>query len=102
MVKLFDGPFSDSVEAVMKRLGYSFHCGRDGRPCFHRALNDPEFPRFHAYVIHKENGIEIDLHFDALDSIEHKGNHEHSWSYQGGRVIGEMQRITKVIESIKN
>jgi hypothetical protein len=100
MLKLFEGLFNESIEAIMKRLGYSYHCGRDGRPCFHRQLNDPAFPRFHAYVVLKDGSLEIDLHFDALDSITHKGNHEQTWTYEGGRVTSEMQRITQILEKI--
>lgn len=41
--------------------------------------------------------MEIDLHFDALDSINHKGNHDQSWAYEGGRVDEEMRRMIQAM-----
>ena len=98
MRKLFPCSADDSVDALMSRIGYTFHCTHDGRPCYHRRLNDPRFPRFHAYVSRTHDGIAFDLHFDALDSIQHKGNHDQSWAYEGGRVYDEMRRVTDVLE----
>jgi hypothetical protein len=83
----------------MSRADYTFHCTKDGRPCYHRNLNDPAFPRFHAYVTRDQQGLQIDLHFDALDTIEHKGNHGQSWAYEGGRVQQEMNRLCTVIQT---
>lgn len=93
MKKRFWIPCENGVQVEMEKLGYQYHCGKDGRPCYHRQLNDPKFPRFHAYVTQFQNGIEIDLHFDALDPITHKGNHDQRWAYEGGRVFEEMGRI---------
>ncbi|MBI5370154.1 hypothetical protein HZA85_03130 [Candidatus Uhrbacteria bacterium] len=87
-----------SIEAAMKRIGYDYHCAKDGRPCYHRRLNDPAFPRFHAYSIEIANKLQIDLHFDALDPIGHKGNHDQTWAYEGSRVSDEMRRITEILE----
>ncbi len=98
MKRTFAGPFPGGAPAVMKQVGYQYHCGQDGRPCYHRQLNDPKFPRFHAYTIEYPNGsVEIDLHFDALDPIEHRGNHDQAWAYGGGRVMLEMERMTHII-----
>lgn len=97
MLRFFNVPFNESLEETMKRLGYEFHCNKDGRLCYHREFDDEGFPRFHAYVNHKDSGIEIDLHFDALDTLSHKGNHDQSWAYEGGRLIGEIQRITQIL-----
>ena len=83
----------------MLNADYVRHCVEAGKTCYHRRLNDPAFPRFHALVSIHENGMEIDLHFDALDSITHKGNHDQPWAYEGGRVNGEMQRILEMISS---
>lgn len=41
--------------------------------------------------------MEIDLHFDALDSITHKSNHDQPWAYEGGRVDEEMHRLLAIL-----
>ncbi|NQV90026.1 hypothetical protein HQ487_01300 [Candidatus Uhrbacteria bacterium] len=90
-------PLANASDTLMTQAGYVRHCVETGRACYHRSLNDPAFPRFHAYTILTEDGMEIDLHFDALDSIEHKGNHDQAWAYEGGRVNQEMHRILESI-----
>ena len=92
MKRIFRGPFQESTEALMQRVGYEFHCTEDGRPCYHRQISDPLFPRFHAYVTTTDDGIEIDLHFDQ-NNLDAKSNHDQTWAYQGGRVTQEMERI---------
>ncbi len=98
MIKRFVLPPNSSAQRMMQRVGYTYHCGKDGRPCYHRQLNDPPFPRFHAYVIEQNGRMEVDLHFDAHDLIDQKSNHDQPWAYKGGRVEQEMQRISDVIE----
>ena len=44
-----------------------------------------------------DRGMEIDLHFDALDSIEHKSNHDQPWAYEGGRINEEMRRLLEAM-----
>ncbi|PJE77092.1 hypothetical protein COV05_00580 [Candidatus Uhrbacteria bacterium CG10_big_fil_rev_8_21_14_0_10_48_16] len=97
MRQLIPHPLSNTPEALMNKAGYVRHCVETGRACYHRRLNDPPFPRFHAYVSTNEKGMEIDLHFDALDSITHKGNHDQTWAYEGGRVNEEANRILTAI-----
>lgn len=41
--------------------------------------------------------MEIDLHFDALDSITHKGNHDQPWAYEGGRINEELFRVVEAM-----
>ncbi len=84
-------------DALMARAGYVRHCVESGRACYHRRLNDPAFPRFHALVAVRGQGIEVDLHFDALDSITHKGNHDQPWAYEGVRVDEEMRRLIQAM-----
>jgi hypothetical protein len=81
----------------MTKAGYVRHCVEAGRACYHRRLNDPAFPRFHAYISLNTHGMLIDLHFDALDSINHKSNHDQPWAYEGGRVDEEMRRIIQAM-----
>lgn len=81
----------------MQRVGYKYHCGTDGRPCYHRPLNDVPFPRFHAYIVETTDVMEIDLHVDAHDIVEHKGNHDQQWAYEGGRIEDEMRRISDIL-----
>lgn len=97
MRRFIANPLKDTPETLMKKTGYVRHCVENGETCYHRQLNDPAFPRFHALVSIRTNGMEIDLHFDALDSITHRGNHDQSWAYEGGRVNIEMQRIMETI-----
>ena len=84
----------------MEKAGYYYHCGKDGRPCFHRKLCDDNFPRFHLYANSSDKGIELDLHFDQYH-LSNKGNHGKSWAYEGSRVYKEMQRIIDIIENKK-
>lgn len=97
MRRMIPSPLSALPEALMLKAGYVRHCVENGRTCYHRQLNDPAFPRFHALVSIRPSGMEIDLHFDALDSITHRGNHDQPWAYEGGRVDAEMQRIMESI-----
>lgn len=98
MKKRFALPQPKEAQSIMAKLGYQYHCSKDGRPCYHRPWNDARFPRFHAYVTDGDSWMEIDLHVDALDTIHHRGNHNQSWAYEGGRISQEIRRITDVIE----
>jgi hypothetical protein len=93
MKRTLPHPLPDTQDALMKKAGYVRHCVEAGRVCYHRRLNDPPFPRFHALVALKERGMEVDLHFDALDSVRHKSNHDRPWAYNGGRVDEEMRNM---------
>ena len=96
MKSFIPAPLSTPPDTLMKKGGYERHCVEAGRGCFHRRLNDPPFPRFHAYVRVRDNGMEIDLHFDQLD-LKHHGNHDQDWAYHGGRVEAEMSRLLEAI-----
>ncbi len=96
MLQFIAHPLKDTPDALMQKAGYVRHCVETGRACYHRSINDVPFPRFHVYVAITQRGMEIDLHFDALD-IQHKGNHSEPWAYEGGRVNGEMGRIMDAI-----
>jgi len=98
MKNVLKHPLEDSPDNLMKRVGYVRHCTEAGRACFHKRLNDPPFPRFHAFVAVNDKGMEVDLHFDQFDSLKHKGNHDKDWAYQGGRVNGEMNRIFRILK----
>lgn len=97
MKRLLTHPLTDTPENLMTKAGYIRHCVEAGRTCYHRRLNDPPFPRFHAYMALTQKGMEIDLHFDALDSISHKGNHDQPWAYEGGRIDEEMRRMVEAM-----
>ncbi|MBI5794363.1 hypothetical protein HZA87_04785 [Candidatus Uhrbacteria bacterium] len=97
MRRFIPNPEKQTSDALMARASYVRHCVDVGRSCYHRSLNDPPFPRFHALVSVRENGIEIDLHLDALDSITHRGNHDQPWAYEGGRVDEEMHRVVQAV-----
>ena len=97
MKRILPHPLPDTPQSLMTKAGYIQHCVEDGRPCYHRRLNDPPFPRFHVYISMTPHGMEIDLHFDALDSIHHQGNHAESWAYEGGRVNEEMHRMVEAM-----
>lgn len=97
MRRFISNPEKQTSDALMARAGYVRHCVESGRACYHRRLNDPAFPRFHALVSVRAQGIEVDLHFDALDSITHKGNHDQPWAYEGVRVEEEMHRLVQSV-----
>lgn len=97
MRRFIPNPLPVSPDTLMQRAGYVRHCVENGKTCYHRQLNDPTFPRFHILVTIQAKGMVIDLHFDALDSITHHGNHGQPWAYEGGRVDTEMHRILETI-----
>ena len=98
MTKIFSGPFAESIDTYLKRAGYLYHCTEEGKFCYHRRLNDLRFPRFHVYVAQKNNKVQISLHIDAQDSLNHRGNHKQPWAYHGGRIEQEMSRISDSFE----
>lgn len=97
MKKLLPHPLPGTPETLMTKAGYVRHCVEAGRACYHRRLNEPVFPRFHVYIGMTPQGMEIDLHFDALDSIKHQSNHDQPWAYEGGRVDEEMRRMIQAM-----
>jgi len=98
MVKIFYGPFVDSIDAHLKRVGYFFHCIEGNLYCYHRPLHDHAFPRFHAFISQKKRGLKVDLHIDAHDTLHHRGNHQQTWAYEGGRIEAEMSLISDSFE----
>lgn len=102
MKKLLPLPLPAPPETLMKKAGYTRHCVEAGRACYHRRLNDPRFPRFHVYISLNNRGMEIDLHFDALDSINHKSNHDQTWAYEGGRVNEELHRMIQAMYGLSS
>ncbi len=100
MKTLIPGPLLDRPDKLMQNAGYVFHCTEDGKPCYHRQISNEPFPRFHAYVTTNNQGMEIDLHIDQLN-LDHSGNHQHEWAYEGGRVRTEMNRLIGIISGAR-
>mgnify|MGYP001393513238 FL=1 len=101
MKTFFREHLSETTDSLMNRAGYERHCVEAGKDCFHRRLNEHPFPRFHAYVSMRSNGMEIDLHFDQYD-MHRRGNHDQAWAYKGGRVDGELQRIIETLKGLRS
>jgi len=98
MKYVFPCQLGDTPDVLMARAGYVRHCTETGKMCYHRQLDYLPFPRFHAYVTLINQGMLVDLHFDAQDDLHHKGNHDKHWAYEGGRIDGEMRRIVDEIQ----
>ncbi len=79
----------------MRRLGYGEHLGHGGQTSFERRITGGDFPRLHAYVEEKNNGLQINLHLDQKQGAA--GGSMHGGEYEGPLVEQEMTRITSSI-----
>lgn len=79
----------------MRRLGYGEHTGHGGQTSFERRLSGNDFPRMHAYVEERNNGMQINLHLDQKQGGI--GGALHGGEYEGPLVEQEMARLVSSI-----
>ncbi len=100
MQTLIPGPLPENARNLMRRLGYGEHIGHGGQISFSRRLSGGDFPRLHAYVEQRPNGLQINLHLDQKPVNLGSGS-AHAGEYEGALVAREMQRILSMIQSFR-
>jgi hypothetical protein len=93
------GPWPDNARNLMRRLGYGEHLGHGGQLSYSRRFSGSDFPRFHAYVEDRNGGMQINLHLDQKPSNLGSGA-AHGGEYDGPLVIGEMERLKRMISTM--
>jgi len=91
----------DSALNIMRRAGYSFvrRDERTGEEGYQRRLSSGDYPKFHAFVISKENSVFVNLHLDQKKP-SYLGSRRHSGEYEESEVLEkEAQIIKKVFEN---
>ena len=100
MQKLFPGPLPDHGRNILRRFGYGELRKWDGTISYAKRVSAGNFPRYHAYIEDKAEGLQINLHVDQKEA-SHEGSHAHSGEYDGPLVEAEMQYFAKAIEFLK-
>ncbi|MEK7452164.1 MAG: hypothetical protein AAB664_02405 [Patescibacteria group bacterium] len=100
MQKLFSGPLPDHGRNIMRRFGYGELRKWNGETSYAKRVSAANFPRYHAYIEDKSEGLQINLHVDQKEA-SHEGSHAHSGEYDGPLVEAEMAYFTKAITSLK-
>lgn len=87
---------------LMRRANYAeFRDPRTGEFSFVRRLRGGQlYPRFHAYVVEREDGFQVNLHLDQKQA-SYKGTNKHAGEYEGPVVEAEGQRLWQVIAQHK-
>ena len=100
MQTFIQGPLPDHGRNLLRKLGYGEQRKFDGQISYIRRAGSSDFPRFHAYIEDKDNGLQINLHLDQKGA-SHEGSHAHSGEYDGPLVEKEMQIIVYNIDLMK-
>ena len=88
-----------SVHDVMRTIGYQLaYFQKEGEVSIVRQLTRGEYPRFHAYIIEKEGGLNINLHLDQKKP-SYEGSRGHSGEYDGTLVENEAERIKQLLSN---
>lgn len=101
MQQFFQGPLSDHARNLMRHIGYGEQRARSGQISYVKRVASDRFPRFHAYVEDKNNGLQINLHMDQKEA-SYEGSHVHSGEYESPLVQKEMKRIAQFIQTAKS
>jgi len=89
----------DNPRTLIRRAGYSEHYdNKSGETSYSRRLDRNIFPKFHAYLSERDNGVEVSLHLDQKQPSYGVG-HMHSGDYDGPLIEREMGRIKQSFES---
>jgi len=83
----------------MRWFGFSPHKEVDELVSFVRSPFAPEarFPRFHASVFPKDNGLQVNIHLDQEDGSR-QGNHQFVWAYHNPLVMEEGHRLEILLD----
>ena len=83
----------DGIRTRILRASYHEH--RDpytGKMSYSHRLGSYHYPRFHLYVIEREQDALCDLHIDQKQA-SYAGSHMHSGEYDGETVEREVERL---------
>ncbi|MCR4313898.1 MAG: hypothetical protein NUV84_01470 [Candidatus Uhrbacteria bacterium] len=101
MKQFFSGPLSDNARNILRRLGYGEQRTRVGQISYVKRIAGERFPRYHAYVEDRDDGIQVNLHIDQKEA-SYEGTHAHAGEYGGSLVEQEMNRIGGFVDGLKN
>lgn len=89
-------------ETILLRAGYHQH--RDphtGSQSFAKRLGTVgHYPRFHAYLETRSEGIRVGLHLDQKQPSYGSGSHAHAGEYEGPLLLRERDRIVLLAQTI--
>jgi hypothetical protein len=101
MQHFFPGPLPENARNFMQRAGYGEHTGHEGQTSFTKRLGGGTYPRLHAYVEDRNDGIQINLHLDQKQA-SYEGSRAHGGEYEGPLVEREMARLIAFAEQLKS
>lgn len=101
MKQFFPGPLNDNARNILRRLGYGEQRTRAGQISYVKRVSGERFPRYHAYVEDRNNGIQVNLHIDQKEA-SYEGTSSHAGEYEGPLVEREMKRITEFVVGLKS
>lgn len=96
-----DFPSEKALE-LMRWFGYATHRENDGAMSFVRSPSAPEarWPRFHASVFVKDDGLQVNVHLDQEDA-RGQGNHQFVWAYRNQLVMDECRRLESLVDKAR-
>ncbi len=100
MKQFFSGPLADHSRNILRRLGYGEQRTRQGQISYVKRVASERFPRYHAYVEDRDNGMQINLHLDQK-AATYEGTSAHGGEYEGVLVEKEMERLAQFIKNLK-
>lgn len=99
MKLFFKGELRFPPDYLLRRCGYGKTLNRQGEVSYARVMGISGYPRFHAYVETKDDGLAINLHLDQKKP-SYGGHTAHSGEYEGEVVEREGMRIKKLIDQM--
>ena len=101
MKKFIPGPLPENARNLMRRVGYGEHVGHEQQLSYVKRLSNMTYPRWHAYVEDRNDGMQINLHLDQKQASYASGP-AHGGEYEGPLVEREMTRIMDSVARTKN
>ncbi len=90
----------ENTANLARILGYRLLKGTDNEFNLVRPLAR-DYPRFHIYLKEENNILNFNLHLDQKKPSYSKQT-KHSGEYNGELILGEKQRIEKILEKLLN
>jgi len=101
MKQFFKGPLQNHSRNIMRHLGYAEQRTRNGQISYTKRASSDRFPRYHAYVEDRDQGMQINLHVDQKEA-SYSGTSAHAGEYEGPLVEREMHRFRQAFEQMKS
>jgi hypothetical protein len=91
----------ESLVSLARMLGYQIiKIDPENESNLVRPLGPDGYPRFHLYLKTEGENLVFSLHLDQKKP-SYQGQTAHSGEYDDGLVIGEKERIEKLVESLR-